>query len=55
MARYVGSVEASSHPEDLAGRFSNLFQSGPSGSAGARKPATPVGEYLDKVESGLKP
>jgi hypothetical protein len=55
MARYVGSVEASSHPEDVAGRLGNWFQGSPSGSAGARQPTTPVGEYLDKVESGLNP
>ncbi|MBI5396205.1 MAG: hypothetical protein HZA91_12995 [Verrucomicrobia bacterium] len=50
---YVGSVEASFHPEDFAGRFTNWFQANPPGRDAAQRPSTPVGDYLDKVESGL--
>lgn len=57
MATYIGSVEAAAHPEEVTRRFGNFFRSNPppGGDGVARKPTTPVADYLDKVEAAQKP
>ncbi|MBM3888027.1 MAG: hypothetical protein FJ388_02755 [Verrucomicrobia bacterium] len=54
IARYVGSVEASLFPEELASRFSGWFKAGPQEKAAQPRP-TPVRDYLDRVEQTLPP
>ena len=49
ISSYVGSLEASLFPEDMVERFGDWFQAARPGET-----ATPVGDYLDRVESGMK-
>ena len=50
IARYVGFVEASMLPEDLANRLGGWFKSGMEENSGQPR-QTPVRDYLDRVES----
>ena len=53
ITRYVGSVEASLFPEDLAKRFGTWFRYGEPGEIGTRAP-TPMKSYMDRVESTMQ-
>lgn len=53
ITNYVGSVEASLFPEDLAKRFGTWFKQGRTGEAGMPSP-TPMKNYLDGVESSMQ-
>jgi hypothetical protein len=48
ITHYVGSVEASLFPEDMAKRFGGWFKVGETGEAA---PSPPVKSYLDRIES----
>jgi hypothetical protein len=52
IASYVGSVEASLFPEDMAKRFGTWFKAGGTPDTA---PATPMKLYLDRVESDRRP
>ena len=53
IANYVGSVEASLFPEDMAKRLGAWFKAGLPGDTAAPAP-TPMTLYLDRVESGMQ-
>ena len=53
ITRYVGSVEASLFPEDLAKRFGTWFRYGGAGEVGSLAP-TPMKSYMDRVESTIQ-
>jgi hypothetical protein len=53
ITHFVGSVEASLFPEDMAKRFGTWFKAGGPGDNGALAP-TPVRSYLDQVESVIQ-
>lgn len=53
IAHYVGSVEASLFPEDMAKRFGGWFKAG--GAVETATPAAPMKSYLDGVESTQRP
>ncbi len=53
IANYVGSVEASLFPEDMAKRFGPWFKTGGPGDTAAPS-RTPMNLYLDRVESGMQ-
>jgi PAS domain-containing protein len=52
ITNYVGSVEASLFPEDMAKRFGGWFKGGGSGEERLRE-TTPLNSYLDHVESTM--
>ncbi len=52
ITNYVGSVEASLFPEDLAKRFGTWFKPGRPGESG-KAATTPVKSYMDGVESSM--
>ncbi|MCX7825111.1 MAG: hypothetical protein N2689_06095 [Verrucomicrobiae bacterium] len=52
IARYVGAVEASLYPEELAHRLGGWFTSG-ADEQNTRPHRTPVRDYLDRVEQTL--